>query len=264
MAETLTYDPGTDTVTTEETLTADEQDSLAVGEKIQSEQQQLLAGKYKNAEDLEQAYVELSKKLGSTEESNDETKAESEESTEEPVDEPNPSQTLITDASTEFAEKGELSEDTLSKFSEMSSTDLVNAYMQIQGDLPQQQQQEVDLSDADVNTIKNSVGGDKAYSNVIDWAGKNLDQKTVESFDNLVNTGDTDLIQLAIAGIKAKYDNANGYEGRMLTGKAANTKSDVFRSQQELVSAMSDSRYENDPAYRQDVIEKLDRSDLEF
>jgi hypothetical protein len=261
MAETLTYDPGTDTVTTEETLTADEQDSLAVGEKIQSEQQQLLAGKYKNAEDLEQAYVELSKKLGSTEESNDETKAESEESTEEPVDEPNPSQTLITDASTEFAEKGELSEDTLSKFSEMSSTDLVNAYMQIQGDLPQQQQQEVDLSDADVNTIKNSVGGDKAYSNVIDWAGKNLDQKTVESFDNLVNTGDTDLIQLAIAGIKAKYDNANGYEGRMLTGKAANTKSDVFRSQQELVSAMSDSRYENDPAYRQDVIDKLERSD---
>ena len=261
MAETLTYDPGTDTVTTEETLTADEQNSLEVGEKLQSEQQQLLAGKYKNAEDLEKAYVELEKKLGSKEEEKPETTDEVVE--EETTDEPSPSVALITDASTEYAEKGELSEDTLSKFSEMSSTDLVNAYMQMQGDLPQQQQ-EVDLSDADINTIKNSVGGEKEYSNVIDWAGKNLDQKTVESFDNLVNTGNKDLIQLAIDGIKAKYDNANGYEGRMLSGKAAQTSSDVFRSQAELVAAMSDPRYEDDPAYRQDLIDKLDRSDINF
>lgn len=262
MAETLTYDPGTDTVTTEETLTADEQNSLEVGEQLQSEQQQLLAGKYKNAEDLEKAYVELEKKLGSKEE---EEKPETTDEVveEETTDEPSPSVALITDASTEYAEKGELSEDTLSKFSEMSSTDLVNAYMQMQGDLPQQQQ-EVDLSDADINTIKNSVGGEKEYSNVIDWAGKNLDQKTVESFDNLVNTGNKDLIQLAIDGIKAKYDNANGYEGRMLSGKAAQTSSDVFRSQAELVAAMSDPRYEDDPAYRQDLIAKLDRSDIDF
>ena len=55
MAETLTYDPGTDTVTTEDNLTPDEQDSLQVGEKLIEEQTQLLAGKYKNAEDLEKA-----------------------------------------------------------------------------------------------------------------------------------------------------------------------------------------------------------------
>ena len=52
MAETLTYDPGTDSITTEDNLNADEQDSLQVGEQIQAEQEQLLAGKYKNAEDL--------------------------------------------------------------------------------------------------------------------------------------------------------------------------------------------------------------------
>ena len=64
MAETLTYDPGTDTVSTENNLTPEEQDSLQVGEQLQAEQEQLLAGKYKNAEDLEKAYVELQKKLG--------------------------------------------------------------------------------------------------------------------------------------------------------------------------------------------------------
>ena len=50
----------------------------------------------------------------------------------------------------------------------------------------------------------------------------------------------------------------------MVTGKAPTNRGDVFRSQAELVSAMNDRRYDNDPAYRQDVIEKLDRSDLEF
>ena len=50
----------------------------------------------------------------------------------------------------------------------------------------------------------------------------------------------------------------------MVTGKAPQNSGDVFRSQQELVAAMNDSRYDRDPAYRQDVIQKLDRSDLEF
>jgi hypothetical protein len=67
-----------------------------------------------------------------------------------------------------------------------------------------------------------------------------------------------------VSGLKAEYDNANGVEGRMVTGKATTNSGDTFRSQQELVAAMNDPRYDNDPAYRQDVIQKLDRSDLEF
>ena len=72
MSETLTYDPGTDTVTTEDSLTPEEQDSLKVGEEIQAQHEQLLAGKYKNAEELEQAYVELQKKLGNNSEEKEE------------------------------------------------------------------------------------------------------------------------------------------------------------------------------------------------
>ena len=60
----MTYDAGTDTITTSDNLNADEQDSLVIGEKMQEEQAELLAGKYKNAQDLEKAYVELQKKLG--------------------------------------------------------------------------------------------------------------------------------------------------------------------------------------------------------
>ena len=60
MAETLTVND----TPQQEGLTAEEQDSLQVGEEMAEQQGELLAGKYKNAEDLEKAYVELQKKLG--------------------------------------------------------------------------------------------------------------------------------------------------------------------------------------------------------
>ena len=64
MAETITYDAATDTVSTEGSLTEEEQDSLQVGEKMMAEQEGLLAGKYKSPKDLEKAYLELQKKQG--------------------------------------------------------------------------------------------------------------------------------------------------------------------------------------------------------
>ena len=76
MAETFTVDTTADTATTAENLTAEEQDSLAVGEKIAQEQDTLLAGKYKNAEELEKAYKELEQKLGSQDEPAAEPEAE--------------------------------------------------------------------------------------------------------------------------------------------------------------------------------------------
>ena len=67
MAETMTYDPGTDSVTTENNLTPDEQDSLEVGTEMQNQQEGLLAGKYKDAQELEKAYAELESRLGQNE-----------------------------------------------------------------------------------------------------------------------------------------------------------------------------------------------------
>ena len=274
MAETMTYDPGTDTVTTEGNLTTEEQESLAVGEEMQSQQEQMLAGKYKNAEELEKAYIELEKKLGSdgqekeTPEAEAETESEEvlQEEPEEGSKEPSPAVALVTEASEEYyANDGKLSEETIEKFSSMSSKDLVNAYMDIVKNNPQDQSAPVqDIADADINRIKNSVGGDQQYDNIVKWAGANLDDKATEAFDNVISSGNVQMIQLAVAGLKAQYDEANGYEGRMLTGKGSRTSGDVFRSQPELVAAMSDPRYDKDPAYRQDIIEKLDRSDLNF
>ena len=50
---TFTVDTSPQTETMGDNLTPDEQDSLAVGEKLAAEQDTLLAGKYKSAEELE-------------------------------------------------------------------------------------------------------------------------------------------------------------------------------------------------------------------
>ena len=277
MAETLTVntDAPTETATdTVENLTPEEQDSLAVGTEIQEQQEQLFAGKYKSAEELEKAYGELQKKLGDqgTEDSGevgdtqDTAEVESEETTEETQEAPPPTAAaeLIQSASEEYYNNdSKLSPETLEKFSSMSSKDLVEAYMQVQGNLPQGDllDNAGDISDATVNEIKNYAGGEKSYDNMVEWASNNLDTQSVEAFDSIINTGSVDAIKLAVNGLKAQYENANGYEGTMVTGKAPAQSKDVYRSQAELVAAMNDRRYDNDPAYRQDVIAKLERSD---
>ena len=85
----MTYDPGTDSVTTENNLTSEEKESLQVGEAMEQAQESMLAGKYKDAQELEKAYIELEKKLGqkseptSEEESSDQPEAEEKTDTEE-------------------------------------------------------------------------------------------------------------------------------------------------------------------------------------
>tara|TARA_A100001388_G_scaffold225414_1_gene176482 strand:+ start:445 stop:1233 length:789 start_codon:yes stop_codon:yes gene_type:complete len=262
MAETNTFtvdtSPQTETLT--DNLTEDEQDSLAVGEEIVEQQEELLAGKYKDAKELEKAYVELQKKLGDK----DTDTASTEE---QPEDTPKMSEgaTLITDASKEYFDNGnKLSDETLAKFSSLSSQDLIKAYMEVQATQPQQAAPPAEISTAEINQIKNSAGGEQAYAQIVNWAKSNIPSEQLTAFNEVVNSGSVQAIQLAVSGLKAEYDNANGVEGRMVTGKAPTNRGDVFRSQAELVSAMSDRRYDNDPAYRQDVIEKLERSDLEF
>lgn len=259
MAETLSYDSTPEA----DVLTAEEQDSLQVGQELKEQQEQLLAGKYKSAEELEKAYVELQKKLG---EGSDEEQGEPEPSEEtEEASEPSAAQSLITNASAEYAEKGELSPEMMAQFSEMSSKDLVEAYVEMQANAPRPEASEpVELSDSEVNAIKNSVGGEEEYGKVIDWATKNLSESQIEAYDDIISIGNAAAIQMMVDGLKAQYDANNGFEGRMLSGKAANSSADVFRSQQEVVAAIADPRYDRDPAYRNDVLEKLERSDVTF
>ena len=259
MAETFTNDNSPET----EVLTEEEQNSLEVGEKLVAEQEGLLAGKYKNAEDLEQAYLSLQKKLGQ-EETGEEGEGE-EEGVDEEVSEDAPAVSLINEASAEYySNDGNLSEETIQKFSNMSSQDLVNAYLEIQKTNPQAPQQSVEMTEAQVNQVQNQAGGEANWNAVVNWASENLPDNQIDAFDSVVDSGNPAAIGIAFQGLQSQYNESNGYEGRMLQGKPAGSSGQTFRSQAELVAAMGDPRYDTDPAYRADVIQKLDQSDLNF
>ena len=260
MTETLNYDP-TDPNAPE--FNEDEQNSLEVAEKLGQEENELLAGKYQNAEELEQAYLELQKKLGSDDDDDevedttlDEDEVEYDEATVAGIE-------TIQSASDEYYEnEGSLSAETMEKFGQMDARDLVEAFMAIQENTDPAESYP-DLSEAEMNTVYNSVGGEAEYEKLTSWAADNMDDRALEAFNTVVDQGNPTAIQLAVAGMKAEYDNTEGYEGRMLTGKAART-TDGFRSQAEVVQAMSDPRYDKDPAYRQDLYDKLERSNVAF
>ena len=253
---TLTYDP---TPADQPEFNEAEQEALAIGEAAEAEQQQMLAGKFKDAEALEQAYIELQKKLGTNEETSSEQEQEEPSAQQEETPEVPESQVLLTNASTEFSEKGELSAETLSQLEKMDSKDLVSAYLELQ-----QQPQNVDLDQNAVNAIYQQAGGEQGYQALTSWAAETLPEAAVEAYNRVVNGGDPAVIQLAMAGLKAAYDEANGVDGQMLTGKPAQQVQNIFRSQAEVVQAMSDPRYDSDPAYRADVFAKLEQSNLDY
>ena len=261
MAEILSYDPAGDPEIVG-AVEADQAESLAIGEEMINQANARLAGKYKDAQELEKAYIELEKKLGSRD-------AQEETSEPEAQDQQEPSEyatqiDAISRAAEEYESKGELSSETLAEFEKMSSKELIQAYFQYEQGLPAgDAPQGAELSQADINQIQNSVGGETAYQQLVGWAAQNFSQSEIQAFDNVVDSGNVDAINLALAGLKARYTDANGYEGNMIQGKAA-APADTFKSQAEVVRAMSDARYDRDPAYRDEIMQKLARSDLKF
>ena len=293
MAETFTVDTTPQTETVPDSLTAEEQDSLAVGEEMAQQQETLLAGKYKNAEELERAYKELEQKLGSQE---TQTEPEAEAEAEPETIEEELAQGYKEDGTVDYSKVTETYGSEISDVMQKAGVDpwsISQEFHDNQGQYTPEMVKQLtdagfseaavksyfagraaesgytskveDITDSQIADIQTKAGGAETYKNLVGWAQQNLSEASINAFDNVINTGTIDEINFAVAGLKAQYENATGFEGKMYTGKApTSTSQDVFRSQAELVAAMSDARYDRDPAYRQDVIEKLDRSDLEF
>ena len=253
---TLTYDP---TPADQPEFSEAEQEALAIGEAAAEQQQQLLAGKFKDAEALEKAYIELQSKFGSRQEdSSDEGETDDEQ--EDTEDESN----SILDALWEDAQNGELSKETQEQLSKMNPAEVAAEYLKYRQQIEANQQPEEDISDSQVAELRGIAGGDEGYQEMIAWASENLTPQDIQRYDSVIASGNYDAISFAVEALKSKYTEAMGVEGQLFKGKPASNTRDVFRSQAEVVAAMSDPRYDRDPAYRSDVFEKLERSDLNY
>ncbi|ADD95379.1 hypothetical protein [uncultured phage MedDCM-OCT-S05-C429] len=107
----------------------------------------------------------------------------------------------------------------------MSSQDLVNAYMEIQANNPQAAQQNIEMSDAQVNSVMNSAGGESNYNQVVEWAASNLGDRQIDAFDSVVDSGNP-----AAIGIASKDFNLH-------TTTLMATKEECYKANQLLVQA---------------------------
>ena len=235
-------------------LNADEQESLQIGEEMEQQQETMLAGKYKNAEELEAAYIELQKKLGSTDK--EEPAQETEETTEEAEDEAIDS-SLFERLWEES--KGDFTEDTLKELSGAKPEDLAKMYLDYRS-----KQSTSTLTEADANSLKEYVGGDQTYTDMITWASSNLEEAEINMYDAVMEAGDRNAAFFAMQALAYKYNDNIGVEGKLLQGKAPSNQTKGFKSQAEVVTAMQDPRYDRDPAYRQEVMAKLESSNVNF
>lgn len=276
---TTTFDPSEDRSDAQK---AAEAAALEQGEKIaqmqeedrarkyqqtesENENPELIGGKFRSQEDLLKAYEELQRRMssGETEPPAEGEEVPTEEPAEAPQEEVEVEDTPITqtvkymhDLSKEVGDDGVLSEEAVERLSSMDTKDLIQAYMQYNS-----QSQQATIAGSELQAIRDGVGGDAAYNEMVQWAANNLNETEIADFNSVTATNNPAAIRFAVSALHARYRGAEGYEAPLVTGRRS-SEGDVkaFRSHAELSRAIADPRYAKDPAFRQDVEARLARS----
>jgi len=227
-----------------------------VEENVTQSKPEGLPEKFNSVEDLAKSYAELEKKLGDNKEEAPQEDAPKEQTksdldiAEKAVE----SAGLNMDSlATEYNEKGELDAKSYEALEKAGiPKDYVNQFIEGQKAIADQQ----------ATSIKDMVGGADAYNEMSNWAADNMSEQEKTAYNSAVNSKDIETAKLAVVGLKAKFEKANGNEPNLVEGKGTITGQDGYKSWAEVTAAMGDDRYQKDPAYQAMVQEKLSKSEL--
>jgi len=249
------------------------QQDLETLAKNETDDNGLILGKFKSVEDLAASYKELEGKLGTvTEEEQPQTEEEQPETNNTEFN----AEELYGDGlasvleevgidpqeiSNRFTESGEINEDDYSKLKEAGfSKQVIDTYLD--GVRNATGASGEDIATAQIQGIKDSVGGDDNYGKMVSWAIENLPAEEVKEFNTLTETANATAIKFAVQGLYSQYNNAMGVEPNLVSGKASSSGPTPYRSTAEVVTAMSDPRYGKDVTYTEDVQRRLGGSDV--
>lgn len=224
------------------------------------ERPEWLPDKFADAQQMAEAYAQLEQKMGS---GTDEETVETEEAQEEPS--PNAEATEVAEAldnvgidfdvlQSEYNELGGLSEDAYGALEEAGfSKQLVDTWIKGQ-----------EASNAEYQAaVFDTVGGQESYNQMIAWAADSLSPQEIAAYDRAVDSGDIDMVKLAVSGLTQKYQSAEGVDPSLIGGQTNDsTGGSTYDSWAQVTADMKDPRYESDPAYRQTVSSKLARSNV--
>jgi len=111
-----------------------------------------------------------------------------------------------------------------------------------------------------VNAANTAAGGEDNLKAAMAWANVNLPAGEKEAFNTATATNDPARVKLAVQGLMASYTAAVGKDGnRIRGGELGGEGSGVqpFANLQQQIAAQSDKRYAEDPAFRQNVINRI-------
>jgi len=284
MAETIRYDTSEDPVVANE-IAEKEAESLKIGEELMSKQNKMLAGKYKSAEDLETAYLELQKKLGNSDSTLETAEAETETEPAQEVeyygDDGSVNYETANDMygeqlsntfkennidpfamSKHFADNnGTLSEEMYGQLNKAGfSNEIIDNYLAGVRSEAGVEKAEPVLTEAEISEVKAVANGEEGYQALMDWAGQNLNQTAINEYDAVLKTANKTAIKFAVSALMGKYEDSQGRDSKIVTGKESATE--TYRSMAEVVRDMNKPEYKSDEAFRDDVIRKLAASKL--
>ena len=151
--------------------------------------------------------------------------------------------------SSEFNELGGLSEETYKALDAKGiPQEMVDAYIAGQQALAAQWD----------NTGYEVAGGKESFDKMASWAKDAMTVAERQALNDAFSGKDTtaDKMKLAVAGLRAKYEAANGRAPGLLGGSPAGSNSG-YQSRAQMTTDMKDPRYAKDPAFRASVERKL-------
>ena len=250
-------------------MSAEDLQTLA---KNETDENGLILGKFKSVEDLAASYKELEGKLGQV---TKEDQPQTEEETETTEPEFNAEEFYgdglasvleevginAQEISTRFQETGEINDDDYAKLGEAGfSKQVIDTYLDGLRGASEGTAEEIATSQ--IQGIKDSIGGDEAYNQMVSWALENLPAEDQKAFNKVTETADAPIIKMAVQGLYSQYKNAMGVEPNLVTGRASQSGPTPYRSTAEVVTAMSDPRYGKDVTYTEDVQRRIGSSDV--
>jgi len=100
------------------------------------------------------------------------------------------------------------------------------------------------------------AGGEQSLNAMFDWASTNLTEEEIGNYNNILDTPNwrmaIDSLKVA-SGIGAVDSEASPESPQLVEGQFVSDSGTGFASRQEMVTAMGDPKYKNDPAFRNQV-----------
>jgi hypothetical protein len=150
----------------------------------------------------------------------------------------------------EYETKGSLSEETIEALNKAGyPPEVIEAF--IEG--------RVAMEERFTKAIYESVGGEKEYRSIVNWASKNLTKKSIDAFNRAIDNNNINAITLMLEGMKAKMVAKMGTAKKSIHGGASapNGSPKGYNSKADVIKAMSDPRYGRDAGYTRMVEQQM-------